>query len=89
MIRATNKAWAQVLRLIGTLGLLFASLYALNLAVFHSWAAGFPSSSHPEWHGHWADIFLALTALLFVSALAFCYCLRRKKAKLPHAPDPI
>lgn len=36
-----------------------ASIWPLNLAAYHYWAAGGPPSPNPEWHEAWGNVFLA------------------------------
>ena len=50
------------------LSLLLASLWLLNLTLFHAWAGGGPPSDYPEWHFRWSKIFGLCSLAGFISA---------------------
>ena len=60
------------------LGCIAGGLWALKLALFHGWVASGPPTDYPEWHLHWAGVFLALAAGLVLLGGLLLWLLRSR-----------
>jgi hypothetical protein len=75
----TRPRSVQVVRWLSGGTFLIAALYFLNLAAFHTWAAGGPPTSNPEWHAMWATRFSWSAFGFLMAAFGVVWLLRKRK----------
>ena len=65
-----------LLRWLPGLGSIAAGLWVVKSAMFHAWVAGGPPTDYPEWHLHWAGVYLAVGAALLLLGALLLWLLR-------------